>query len=50
MDELKRVMDAFTPLDTAAYQRTLAERPGYKEFGDRKWEALSKEMWVTMSL
>src|SRR6478609_5100109 len=43
-------MDAFTPLDTAAYQRTLAERPGYKEFGDRKWAALSKEMWVTMSL
>src|SRR3954447_2259768 len=50
MDELKRVMDAFTPLDTAAYQRTLAERPGYREFGDRKWAALSKEMWVTMSL
>ena len=50
MDELKRVMDAFTPLDTAAYQRTLAERPGYKEFGDRKWAALSREMWVTMSL
>ena len=34
MDELKRVMDAFAPLDTPAYQRTLAERPGYREFGD----------------
>jgi 3-oxoadipate enol-lactonase len=50
MAELKRVMDAFAPLDTPAYQRTLAERPGYKEFGDRKWAALSHAMWVTMSL
>jgi 2-succinyl-6-hydroxy-2,4-cyclohexadiene-1-carboxylate synthase len=50
MAELKRVMDAFAPLDTPAYQRTLAERPGYKEFGDRKWEALSHAMWVTISL
>ena len=28
MDELKRVMDAFAPLDTPAYERMLAERPG----------------------
>jgi pimeloyl-ACP methyl ester carboxylesterase len=50
MDELKRVMDAFSPLDTEAYQRTLAERPGYREFGDAKWAALSRAMWVTMSI
>jgi 2-succinyl-6-hydroxy-2,4-cyclohexadiene-1-carboxylate synthase len=50
MDELKRVMDAFTPLDTPAYQRTLAERPGFREFGDAKWAALSRAMWMTMSL
>jgi pimeloyl-ACP methyl ester carboxylesterase len=50
MDELKRVMDAFSPLDTAAYQRTLVERPGYREFGDAKWAALSRAMWVTMSI
>ena len=50
MDELKRVMDAFSPLDTPAYQRTLAERPGYREFGDAKWAALSRAMWVTMSI
>ncbi len=50
MDELKRVMDAFSPLDTPAYQRTLVERPGYREFGDRKWAALSRAMWVTMSI
>jgi 2-succinyl-6-hydroxy-2,4-cyclohexadiene-1-carboxylate synthase len=50
MDELKRVMDAFTPLDTPAYQRTLAQRPGYREFGDRKWADLSRAMWTTMSI
>ena len=50
MDELKRVMDAFSPLDTPAYQRTLVERPGYREFGDAKWAALSRAMWVTMSI
>ena len=50
MDELKRVMDAFSPLDTPAYQRTLAERPGYREFGDAKWAALSRAMWTTMSI
>src|SRR4051812_34584853 len=50
MAELKRVMDAFAPLDTPAYQRTLAERPGYREFGDRKWAALSQAMWTTMSI
>jgi pimeloyl-ACP methyl ester carboxylesterase len=50
MDELKRVMDAFSPLDTPAYQRTLTERPGYREFGDAKWAALSRAMWVTMSI
>ena len=50
MDELKRVMDAFAPLDTPAYQRTLVERPGYREFGDAKWAALSRSMWTTMSI
>jgi 2-succinyl-6-hydroxy-2,4-cyclohexadiene-1-carboxylate synthase len=50
MAELKRVMDAFSPLDTPAYQRTLVERPGYREFGDAKWAALSRAMWVTMSI
>ena len=50
MGELKRIMDAFSPLDTPAYQRTLAERPGYREFGDAKWAALSRAMWVTMSI
>ncbi len=48
MDELKRVMDAFEPLGTPAYDRTLAERPGYREFGDAKWAALSGAMYTQM--
>ncbi len=48
MGELKRIMDAFQPLATPAYARLLAERPGYQEFNDRKWEALSAVMWAAM--
>jgi 3-oxoadipate enol-lactonase len=48
MAELKRIMDAFQPLATPAYERLLAERPGYQEFNDRKWAALSAVMWATM--
>lgn len=50
MDELKRVMDAFAPLDTPSYQRMLAERPGYREFGDAKWAALSQGMYTAMMI
>jgi pimeloyl-ACP methyl ester carboxylesterase len=49
MDELKRIMDAFQPLGTAAYERTLIERPGYQEFNDKKWFTLSAVMWATMA-
>jgi pimeloyl-ACP methyl ester carboxylesterase len=48
MDELKRIMDAFQPLGTPAYERLLAERPGYREFNDRKWATLSGVMWATL--
>jgi len=48
MEELKRVLDAFSPLDSPAYQRVLAERPGYREFGDAKFAALQRAMWVSM--
>jgi 3-oxoadipate enol-lactonase len=48
MDELKRIMDAFQPLGTPAYEQLMAERPGYKEFNDRKWAALSAVMWATL--
>jgi 3-oxoadipate enol-lactonase len=48
MAVLKAVQDELDPLGTPAYQRLLAERPGYREFCDRKWDALSLEMWVTL--
>lgn len=50
MDELKRVMDAFEPLGTPSYDRLLAERPGYRAFGDAKWAALSRAMYATMMI
>ena len=37
-------------LDTPAYHRMLAERPGYQEFQDRKWADLSEIMWGTMAV
>jgi pimeloyl-ACP methyl ester carboxylesterase len=48
MTELKRIMDAFEPLSTPAYEKMLADRPGYKEFNERKWATLSAVMWATM--
>jgi pimeloyl-ACP methyl ester carboxylesterase len=48
MDELKRIMDAFSPLGTPAYERLMATRPGYPEFNDRKWATLSATMWATL--
>jgi pimeloyl-ACP methyl ester carboxylesterase len=49
MDELKRVMDAFQPLSTPAYERLLAHRPGYQDFCDQKWSTLSAVMWATLA-
>ena len=34
--------------NTPAYERVLAERPGYQEFQDRKWDALSEVMWAAI--
>jgi 3-oxoadipate enol-lactonase len=48
MGELKRIMDAFQPLGTPAYERMVAERPDYVEFNDRKWETLSAVMWAAL--
>jgi 3-oxoadipate enol-lactonase len=48
-DVLKPMLDAAGNLDTPAYLRVLAERPGYREFGERKWAALSGVMWATMA-
>ncbi len=48
MAALKELWDAFAPLATPAHERLLAERPGYAEFGERKWSALSAVMWPTI--
>ncbi len=45
-DELKSLLDMAKTLDTPAHQRLLAERPGYQEFNDRKWDDLSEIMWA----
>jgi 3-oxoadipate enol-lactonase len=48
-DALKALLDSAGALDTAAYQRVLAERPGYREFEDRKWADTSVVMWSTLA-
>jgi len=37
MAVLRRLLDAANPLTTPADARVRAERPGYEEFGERKW-------------
>jgi pimeloyl-ACP methyl ester carboxylesterase len=49
MAVLKAVQDEAALLGTPAHQRVLAERPGYREFEERKWAALSKEMWIALA-
>jgi 3-oxoadipate enol-lactonase len=46
---LKAALDAFPVLDTPAYQRLLETRPGYREFVDAKWDALSEIMWAALN-
>jgi pimeloyl-ACP methyl ester carboxylesterase len=41
-------MDAFSVLGTPAYERLLAERPGYREFCDAKFLTLARAMYTTM--
>ena len=45
MGELKRVQDELDPLGSPSYRRLLAERPGYREYAERKWASLSPVMW-----
>ncbi len=49
MAVLRVVQDELDPLGSLANQRLLAERPGYREFGERKWAALSREMWIALA-
>jgi len=47
---LKELLDMAPVLETPAYLRLLEERPGYREFVDRKWDNLSEIMWGAMSV
>ncbi len=49
-DALKVLMDSHAVLETPAYERLLAERPGYQEFIARKWADLSVVMYVAMAI
>lgn len=48
-DALKLLLDSAAALETPAYQRLLDERPGYREFQDRKWADTSVMMWCTVA-
>jgi pimeloyl-ACP methyl ester carboxylesterase len=47
---LKELLDMAPVLDTPAYRRVLAERPGYQEFVDKKWADISEVMWGALVL
>jgi pimeloyl-ACP methyl ester carboxylesterase len=47
---LKTLLDAAGTLDTDAYLRMLVERPGFREFQDRKWADTSVVMWSTLAV
>jgi 3-oxoadipate enol-lactonase len=49
-DALKELLDLVPVLETPAYQRTLEERPGYREFTEKKWDDLSEIMWGAMAV
>ena len=50
MGELKRVQDELDPLGSPSYRRLLAERPGYREYAERKWASLSPVMWMRLAV
>ncbi len=50
MGELKRVQDELSPLGSAAYERVIVERPGFREYTERKWASLSPVMWMTLAV
>ncbi len=46
---LKDLLDMTKTLETPAYKRVLAARPGYPEFEARKWAGMSEIMWGTIA-
>ena len=45
---LKELSDELDLLGSPAYQRVLAERPGFREYADYKWDAQSPVMWAQL--
>jgi 3-oxoadipate enol-lactonase len=50
MTVLRQILDEMDPLGSAAHQRVVAERRGFREFGDYKWSALSPVMWSALAV
>jgi 3-oxoadipate enol-lactonase len=50
MAALRAAQDELDPLGSAAYQRVLTERPGFREYVDRKWASLSPVMWAALAV
>ncbi len=50
MGALRAAQDELDPLGSPAYQRVLRERPGFREYADRKWASLSPVMWATLAV
>ena len=49
MDTLARIMaERSSPLETAAHRRLVEERPGYAEFGDRKFRSSSPYLYAAV--
>ena len=47
---LKQLLDMALVLETPAYRRVIDERPGFREFVERKWDDLSEVMWGAMAI
>ena len=45
---VKAILDEARPLGTPAFERLLAERPGFREFGEWKWSRLNPVMWAAL--
>jgi pimeloyl-ACP methyl ester carboxylesterase len=50
MPILRKLLDELDPLGSVAHERVVAERPGFAEYGDRKWAALSPYMWASLAI
>ena len=50
MAALRAAEDELDLLGSEAYQRVLRERPGFREYADRKWASLSPVMWATLAV